>query len=351
MSASIASKFHLSPDHCSSKQAISYATRSDGVHVILLTFTRQEYQAQAGKAENNKNKKQTSDQSQQGDRNNNTNNRPPNQQGQQANGQRQQRPPPNARNCAKQQQRGQDQDWNQGYPNQHNHVRSPNSQNPGNTQGCQQVTGYQYCDHCHTNQPNNNTPTQNTMSNCYEPPNLPPRTGPPLYNQNGVNPLLPLKGKTMGRLLSESRADVVLREDVIECSSDPRPNAFFDMNSRVLRVYHGPVYGNPFSTVPAHALTVGSFAPRFGGPPPAHTGMYTGPPKTPQQGSQNNNNLVFHQSNMGKSRSPVANNNVQNDAWGGSTAGGGNAMPGAWGSNNDTSGESTSATIALKYTY
>lgn len=152
-----------------------------------------------------------------------------------------------------------------------------------------------------------------------------------------------------GRLLAASRADVVLREDVIECSSDPRPNAFFDLNSRVLRVYHGPIYGNPFSTVPANSINVGAFAPRFSGPPPGMTGQHFsgGPPGTPPQGYNSG-----YQSNTGKPRdSPAMNHNT----WGGSQAGvnganhgpasnsqggnggsGGNAMPGAWVNDNNT---------------
>lgn len=66
------------------------------------------------------------------------------------------------------------------------------------------------------------------------------------------------------RTVQPCRAIVVLREDVIECPSDPRPNAFFDAQSGVMRVYHGTVYGNPYATLvpsPYSHVHIGSFAP------------------------------------------------------------------------------------------
>jgi hypothetical protein len=65
----------------------------------------------------------------------------------------------------------------------------------------------------------------------------------------------------MSRLVQPSRSEVVVREDVVEGPMDPRPNAFFDSRTGILRVYHGPVYGNPFSTLvpiqPSH-LPIGA---------------------------------------------------------------------------------------------
>jgi len=64
------------------------------------------------------------------------------------------------------------------------------------------------------------------------------------------------------RVLRSARAEVVDREDVIEGPSDPKPNAFFDPNSGVLRVYHGNVYGNPYGSLfPASSnpMPVGTF--------------------------------------------------------------------------------------------
>lgn len=73
------------------------------------------------------------------------------------------------------------------------------------------------------------------------------------------------------RVIKPSRGEVVLREDVIECPSDPRPNAFFDTRTGVLRVYHGPVYGNPLSTLIPLSSTMATSTSGTniqGGPPP-----------------------------------------------------------------------------------
>ncbi|RDW65433.1 hypothetical protein BP5796_10125 [Coleophoma crateriformis] len=91
----------------------------------------------------------------------------------------------------------------------------------------------------------------------------------------------------MSRMIQPSRADVVVREDVIECPSDPRPNAFFDARTGILRVYHGPMYGNPFATlVPLRnqPIPIGSFplSPhhlhQVGPPPQTPGGWNSGPP-------------------------------------------------------------------------
>lgn len=68
----------------------------------------------------------------------------------------------------------------------------------------------------------------------------------------------------MSRLILPSRAEVIIREDVLENASDPRPNAFFDARTGMLRVYHGPMYGNPGgSLVPLQAqhVPIGTPAP------------------------------------------------------------------------------------------
>ncbi|KAL2752779.1 hypothetical protein ACRALDRAFT_1072618 [Sodiomyces alcalophilus JCM 7366] len=46
-------------------------------------------------------------------------------------------------------------------------------------------------------------------------------------------------------LIMPVRAEVLQVEHTIEGIEDPRPNAFHDAQHNVLRVYHGPVYGNP----------------------------------------------------------------------------------------------------------
>lgn len=45
--------------------------------------------------------------------------------------------------------------------------------------------------------------------------------------------------------LMPPQSDIVHVEHSVETPYDPRPNAFFDNRNRVMRVYHGPNYGNP----------------------------------------------------------------------------------------------------------
>ncbi|KAH8169728.1 hypothetical protein LIA77_10272 [Sarocladium implicatum] len=52
----------------------------------------------------------------------------------------------------------------------------------------------------------------------------------------GPNPRRP-------NLIGPIRAEVVQTERVIETQEDPPPNAYYDHENNVLRVYHGPVYG------------------------------------------------------------------------------------------------------------
>ncbi|KZL67038.1 hypothetical protein CI238_04700 [Colletotrichum incanum] len=47
-------------------------------------------------------------------------------------------------------------------------------------------------------------------------------------------------------LIMPIRAEVLQVEHTIEGVEDPRPNAFHDPQHGVLRVYHGPAYGNPY---------------------------------------------------------------------------------------------------------
>lgn len=63
----------------------------------------------------------------------------------------------------------------------------------------------------------------------------------------GANTSAPIRPSVL-----DSRSEVVIREDVIETPSDPRPNAFFDASNGMLRVYHGPKWGNPMGSLPAN---------------------------------------------------------------------------------------------------
>ncbi|KAK6698793.1 hypothetical protein SNK05_011617 [Fusarium graminearum] len=55
-----------------------------------------------------------------------------------------------------------------------------------------------------------------------------------------------LPGPHMRRpqLIEPIRAQVVQTERVIETPEDPAPNAYYDSEHNIMRVYHGPVYGN-----------------------------------------------------------------------------------------------------------
>lgn len=76
---------------------------------------------------------------------------------------------------------------------------------------------------------------------------------------------------TMPRLLRGSESIVVVREDVIENpASDPKPNAFFDAKAGILRVYHGPTWGNTTGHLtpdPVSTFPVGNYIdPYMSGP-------------------------------------------------------------------------------------
>ncbi|KAL2111405.1 hypothetical protein VUR80DRAFT_10128 [Thermomyces stellatus] len=47
-------------------------------------------------------------------------------------------------------------------------------------------------------------------------------------------------------LVRPIRAEVMQVEHTVEGPEDPRPNAFVDEHNNIVRVYHGPAYGNPF---------------------------------------------------------------------------------------------------------
>ncbi|KAL7626739.1 hypothetical protein AAE478_003513 [Parahypoxylon ruwenzoriense] len=48
-----------------------------------------------------------------------------------------------------------------------------------------------------------------------------------------------------GNFLLPPRSRVLQVEHAVEAPGDPRPNAFFDNGNGVMRVFHGPAYGNP----------------------------------------------------------------------------------------------------------
>lgn len=50
-------------------------------------------------------------------------------------------------------------------------------------------------------------------------------------------------------LLMPVNAQVLQVEHSVECADDPRPNAFYDSEHGVMRVYHGAAYGNPYGAL------------------------------------------------------------------------------------------------------
>lgn len=189
----------------------------------------------------------------------------------------------------------------------------------------------------------------------------------------------------MSRLILPSRAEVIIREDVLENASDPRPNAFFDARTGMLRVYHGPVYGNPGgSLVPLQAqhVPIGTPTPptsawtnpwagmmggmggrwpfsvnqrgggsdqgmQNGGPPGNKNYSRYGIPSgflrgTVSEGSNNNSGNNYNNRQRNNSRGKVEpvgdNDNKNNRSW--SETGGSKPMPGSFNNDDDQNGNS-----------
>ena len=106
------------------------------------------------------------------------------------------------------------------------------------------------------------------------------------------------------QIIQPVRAQVIMREDVIEAPSDPRPNAFFCSKTGVLRVYHGVQYGNPYATLLPHPpVPIGTYPPHAGqfiggGPPSMSTPIPTAGPHLHTQ-SRNASSSSTHFSGVG----------------------------------------------------
>ncbi|CAG9996543.1 unnamed protein product [Clonostachys byssicola] len=88
------------------------------------------------------------------------------------------------------------------------------------------------------------------------------------------------------------RAEVVQTERVIETPEDPPPNAFYDAENNIIRVYQGPVYGgNPTRSLYPKRDSTKRPLP-VGMPHPTQNPYYYGfnnlPPKKPEAGDFNN---------------------------------------------------------------
>jgi len=217
-------------------------------------------------------------------------------------------------------------------------------------------------------------------------PQTPPQT--PEERRSAQN-LASYLSRNMSRLILPSRAEVIIREDVLENPSDPRPNAFFDARTGMLRVYHGPLYGNPGgSLVPLQAqhVPIGTPAPPtnaysnpwaglmagmggmwpFGLSQRGGDGAYGMPLKNEQNGNysgyvtmtgggelgsnsgqrSNNFNSKPNFSNGGNNNSysrGKSEANDKDDNGSSDDAGGSNSMPGAFNNDDDNTNDNTTA--------
>ncbi|KAI1085667.1 hypothetical protein F5B20DRAFT_11843 [Whalleya microplaca] len=67
-----------------------------------------------------------------------------------------------------------------------------------------------------------------------------------LKMKDGYLPHHPPPSMRQGNFLLPPRSRVMQVEHAVEDNEDPRPNAFFDHENGIMRVYHGPAYGNPY---------------------------------------------------------------------------------------------------------
>ncbi|UNI21352.1 hypothetical protein JDV02_007348 [Purpureocillium takamizusanense] len=89
-------------------------------------------------------------------------------------------------------------------------------------------------------------------------------------------------------LIEPIRAEVVQTEKVIEGPEDPPPNAYYDPEHGVLRVYHGPVYGNHYSQGLYPRRDASARPLPIGMPHPLHNPYYHGFNQAPPQQSGGN---------------------------------------------------------------
>ncbi|KAI1457736.1 hypothetical protein F4805DRAFT_163404 [Annulohypoxylon moriforme] len=80
-----------------------------------------------------------------------------------------------------------------------------------------------------------------------------------------------------------SQSRVLHVEHSVEQPSDPHPNAFYDNRNGVMRVYHGPAYGNPTGTLYPHRIYDNQPLP-IGTPHPRENPWYNGFQATPNTG-------------------------------------------------------------------
>jgi hypothetical protein len=243
-----------------------------------------------------------------------------------------------------------------------------------------------------TNKANDNSSTSppsnpnNIQVHNVQLPQTPPQT--PEERRSAQN-LASYISRNMSRLILPSRAEVIIREDVLENPSDPRPNAFFDARTGMLRVYHGPLYGNPGgSLVPLQAqhVPVGTPAPPtnaysnpwaglmtgmggmwpFGPSQRGGDGGYRMPPKNEQNGNYSGYVTMTGGGELGSNGGQRSNNSIskpnfsngennknysrgkseandKDDKGSSDDAGGSNSMPGAFNNDDDNTNDRTGA--------
>ena len=98
------------------------------------------------------------------------------------------------------------------------------------------------------------------------------------------------------------RAQVVQTERVIESPDDPPPNAYYDTQHNVLRVYHGPVYGNHHGHPLYPDRTMQYHPPPMGMPHPLNNPYWNGNDPQKQQGGFNH--PQSQQAGLGNSYNP-----------------------------------------------
>ena len=92
-------------------------------------------------------------------------------------------------------------------------------------------------------------------------------------------------GKPMPDYIMGPQAHVLHVEHAMESPHDPRPNAFYDNDNGVMRVYHGPAYGNPVGVLYPKLVDNRQQRPLpFGTPHPSYNPWYHGFP--PQEGGR-----------------------------------------------------------------
>ncbi|KAI1375903.1 hypothetical protein F4677DRAFT_105014 [Hypoxylon crocopeplum] len=86
-------------------------------------------------------------------------------------------------------------------------------------------------------------------------------------------------GIRQGNFLLPPETRVLHVEHTLEMPQDPRPNAFFDNVNGVMRVYHGPMYGNPSGVLYPRVYDNSRFP--IGTPHPAQNPWYNAAPEQP----------------------------------------------------------------------